>query len=389
MIRGGYGEHGRSCFLVEYNKEGRMYMVDCGIMDTDPFPYPDVTPEELERVDYLFLTHCHKDHSGAFQYFCERGFHGTLVTSGMTCKLAGIGYEKVETLEVGQIADDAAVGPVAGSVVPETAARSNIRQFGPLTVRFGRTGHCPGGLWFAVADGGDAIVGASVDDAGTPDELLFTGDYQEDTLVYACDPIRDSHAKLALIDCAHRGTELDAGALRAQLVRVVAERLQNRQRVLLPVPQYGRGLEILYLMRKEFPQMRIRVDRDFVGYAEKMLSEPVWYKADAYDALTTEKFDVMDVEAEGDYDILLLADTHLKKQKNVEFVNRAIEEGAAVLINGRVKKNGPVGKLLDAGKAERFLFPHHQSHGDLKHVIANNSFHVILPFHNEKKEVLV
>ena len=354
MIRGGYGEHGRSCFLVEYNKEGRMYMVDCGIMDTDPFPYPDVTPEELERVDYLFLTHCHKDHSGAFQYFCDRGFHGTLVTSGMTCKLAGISYEKMETLEVGQ---------------------GNLRHFSPLTVRFGRTGHCPGGLWFAIAADGD--------------ELLFTGDYQENTLVYACDPIRNSHAKLALIDCAHRGTELDAGALRAQLVSVVAERLQNGQRVLLPVPQYGRGLEILYLMRKEFPQMRIRVDRDFVGYAEKMLTEPGWYKADAYDALTTEKFDVIDVEAEGDYDILLLADTHLKKQKNVEFVNRAIEEGTAVLINGRVKKNGPVGKLLDARKAERFLFPHHQSHGDLKHVIANNSFHVILPFHNEKKEMLV
>ena len=41
--KGGYGEHGRSCFLMEYGREGRYCMVDCGIMDSDSQPYPDVT----------------------------------------------------------------------------------------------------------------------------------------------------------------------------------------------------------------------------------------------------------------------------------------------------------------------------------------------------------
>ena len=59
-IKGGYGEHGRSCFMVEYGTEGRCYIVDCGIMDTDPVPWPAVTPEELAQADFLFLTHCHK-----------------------------------------------------------------------------------------------------------------------------------------------------------------------------------------------------------------------------------------------------------------------------------------------------------------------------------------
>ena len=95
------------------------------------------------------------------------------------------------------------------------------------------------------------------------------------------------------------------------------------------------------------------------------------------------------MEEDCGYDILILADTHLKKQKNQEFVHREIEEGAAVLINGRVKKNGPVGKLLDAGKAEKFLYPHHQSYGDLKCLVAENYFGMILPFHNNEKEVLI
>ena len=91
--KGGYGEHGRSCFLMEYGKEGRYCMVDCGIMDSDSQPYPDVTSEELSKTDYLFLTHCHKDHSGAFMEFVKSGFGGVLVASQMTIDLSHISYE--------------------------------------------------------------------------------------------------------------------------------------------------------------------------------------------------------------------------------------------------------------------------------------------------------
>ena len=45
-------------------------------------------------------------------------------------------------------------------------------------------------------------------------------------------------------------------------------------------------------------------------------------------------------------------------------------------------------KLLEEGKAERFLFPHHQSYGDLKRAAAKNQFGCVLPFHNPEKEIL-
>lgn len=53
-IKGGYGEHGRSCFMVEYGTEGRCYIVDCGIMDTDPVPWPAVTPRNWLRQIFFF-----------------------------------------------------------------------------------------------------------------------------------------------------------------------------------------------------------------------------------------------------------------------------------------------------------------------------------------------
>ena len=362
MMRGGYGEHGRSCFLVEMEHGGRMYMVDCGIMDTDPNPYPNVTEEELEKVEYLFLTHCHKDHSGAFDHFAAHGFRGTLVTTHMTYDLAGLSYEKTEFLELSDRDDSS----------------ENSRNFGSLTVRYGRSGHCPGGLWFEITE--------------AEKTMLFSGDYQEDTLVYRCDPIRARRAKIALIDCAHRETEKTADELRRELVQAVLGKVQEGKKVILPVPQFGRGLELLVLMRREFPNLRIRVDRDFEDYAKRMLTEPVWYFAEAYDSLKADWPDVMEISEEKpfreDYDILLLADTHLKKQKNVDFIHHQLQDRAAVLINGRVKKNGPVGKLLEEGKAERFLFPHHQSYGDLKRTAAKNQFDCVLPFHNPEKEIL-
>lgn len=139
------------------------------------------------------------------------------------------------------------------------------------------------------------------------------------TLVYRCDPIRGRKAKIALIDCAHRETELNAKELRAKLIEAVSDKIRKGQKVVLPVPQYGRGLELLVLMRRTFPNLRVCVDSDFVTYAKKMLSERMWYFADAYECMNNEELYEMEIFGTQmpvyDYDILLLADTHLKKRK--------------------------------------------------------------------------
>ena len=44
-------------------------------------------------------------------------------------------------------------------------------------------------MWYRFAEGGKAV--------------FFSGDYTEDTQVYACDPIRGQSADLAVLDCAY------------------------------------------------------------------------------------------------------------------------------------------------------------------------------------------
>ena len=129
IVKGGYGEHGRSCFLFPFQKN-KYAMLDCGIMDTDPQPFPVVEPELLKQTEYLFLSHCHKDHSGAFEHFREAGFKGWLVAAAPTVKCAGIDYDRTILLPD-----------------PKGGLEEEVTLKGGLSFFYGRTGHCAGSIW--------------------------------------------------------------------------------------------------------------------------------------------------------------------------------------------------------------------------------------------------
>ena len=352
-FKGGYGEHGRNCFLITYGERGRYYLVDCGIMDEDSFPYPRLERKEVEKIDYLLLSHCHKDHSGALSYLFQLGFHGTIVTSAMTAKLLSLSYEKMILLDMN--------GPHRKKLSDE------------LQVSFGRAGHCPGGLWFFVED----LQGT----------CFFSGDYQRDSLVYGCDCAERIQADIAVVDCAHCETQARAAKLRDHLTEQIAQYLQEKRRVILPVPAYGRGLELLYLLMQAFPDAGIYLDAAFLAYSKRMLQELVWYQPNAVEALRAKLG--QKVPDLSECQILLLADTHLKKTENKQLVQEMIDAGAVLLITGRVKKGSFPQQLLREKKAKRFLFPHHQSAGDFFDMMECNDFFVVYPFHNDRKEIFI
>lgn len=94
IVKGGYGEHGGAAFWYPSLRGG----IICWTAESwtrTKTPGPEVEAELLERTEYLFLSHCHKDHSGAFSRLVSRGFRGWLVAAGATVELARIRYNKV------------------------------------------------------------------------------------------------------------------------------------------------------------------------------------------------------------------------------------------------------------------------------------------------------
>ena len=74
VFLGGLGEIGRNCACIEV--DGRILVLDCGIMFPDPdMPGIDLVLPEFtylydrkDRVDGIVLTHGHEDHTGGLAF---------------------------------------------------------------------------------------------------------------------------------------------------------------------------------------------------------------------------------------------------------------------------------------------------------------------------------
>lgn len=140
-------------------------------------------PNEAQRIDYLFLSHAHKDHTGAVPHLIQMGFQGTIVASPETFSQIGLHYNKVQDLDF---------------------ANKESADFEGFRVIAGSSGHCPGSLWFHVCfDGGY--------------KFFYSGDFQPDPLVYRVDMPKNLDADVAIIDMAYDAVLDSASLLRENL----------------------------------------------------------------------------------------------------------------------------------------------------------------------------
>lgn len=168
FIAGGVGEHGRSCFMVQ--SDTMSFLVDCGKMaDTPEDPYPRLTTGMIKTIDAVFLTHSHADHTGSLPWLFENGFDGTVIAADGTLR---------------QLPFDVKNSAALNEICPTGSG-----HFRNLSIGWGRSGHCAGSVWYLFSENQKTI--------------FLSGDYTEDTLVYAFDPIMGMTADLAVLDCVY------------------------------------------------------------------------------------------------------------------------------------------------------------------------------------------
>ena len=202
----GTGGKGPACFLIE-GHEARI-MLDLGYG-----PQPGLLPnvDRIGKIDALVLSHGHRDHAGGLSLLPKLGnppvYATEIVARGLPPAI------ERRTLPVRGIAD------VLG-----------------VRVDAGRSGHAPGGIWihFALGDG-----------------LLYMGDHSSESIVYAYDA--PPPAATVVLDASYGSDDTPA---RDRFTKF--DPLCGLSGVLLPVPEDGRGPEIvLYLARKGCSTLRI------------------------------------------------------------------------------------------------------------------------------------
>lgn len=351
LIKGGYGEHGRACFLVKYPNQNQYMMFDCGIMDKDPQPYPDVAPEILKKTKYIFISHAHVDHIGALEHFVKNGFTGIVVTSRGTVDFYGLEYPNLEILD---------------------CKNRQIQLDDNTFLTYGRSGHCPGSLWFHVK------LEAK--------KYFYSGDFQQETLIFAVDKPENFEADIAIVDCAHLTIDATALECRNNIVAGVKEQLEQGKKLIFPVQKFGRGLEILEILQSNFPNLKILGDENFVSVGRKILNYPEYLKAETLGNLQN-FFAKAPYCPNDNVDLLITGDTHLRSPKNQEMVEN-LGDDFMIFSTGRIKKDTFIEEKYAQGKAVRHPFSHHQSPKDMEKLLAQNDFKVVLPFHNNEKKVI-
>lgn len=263
---------------------------------------------EHGRNSFLFLTHSHNDHSGGIEWLIENGFHGCIISTDETRKQVNIAYENWVIL------------PVTGRM----PLRKEIGQ--TLSITYGRTGHCIGSIWFLIE--------------WNYKKVFFSGDYKEDSSVYMCDRVRNIFADCAVIDCAYGNLKIDTVGFGDSLIKRVENTIHTGGSVYLPVPKYGRGLEIIQILNKSGDEYPVYADRNIYEQMELIKQRGcLWTKSMNISLQSLKTWN--DEPA-----VLFISDPQLQKEEDYELAIKVYQNGGSILLTGHVYSGTGAEKLL-------------------------------------------
>lgn len=338
IVGGGVHEHGRNCFYVEADIN---YIVDCGIMRGAEEPYPRLTPEQIKSAKYLFLTHMHEDHIGAFGWLLKNGFCGLAVASEETIK-ALPEYDK--TL-----------------VLPQAFGRVNL---GEVCIDYGRSGHCAGSLWYHIKT--------------QQSNVLFSGDYCENSC-FNVDKIEGRQTELAVLDCAFGNAPYKREEQAEKIITFAHTALQNGS-LLLPVPKNGRTVDLIYLLSGL--KCNFFVDSKLCSFFAAQEKNDYWIPKSISATIESLIYRPVNSSLHGVY---LIADAQLATEAGLKTAHDILQDSGRILLTGHVDAGSEAERLLNEGQAGLIAFSAHSCMDDDRVIISRNNFGKVV--YNHCKDV--
>lgn len=219
---GGFGEKGRTCMGLATGRTRVLFDAGIKVGAAGDDYHPAIAPDDIPRLDAVFIGHAHEDHIGALSFLLARGFRGRLFMSHASWADAPAMQKLYARPE-----DLPHFRPPAGGL--QLFRPGERLACGDLVVRTGRSGHVPGGAWYLAETDGRRV--------------LYCGDVVPHSPVLVMDPL--PAADVVVLDGSYGGDDHDAEERDEQIRRWLRGAAGG---ALLPLPVAGKPLEILALI---------------------------------------------------------------------------------------------------------------------------------------------
>ncbi|MBF0441761.1 MAG: MBL fold metallo-hydrolase [Oligoflexales bacterium] len=248
-LLGGASAIGASCSVISIGDQN--FLIDCGIRFKRDNQLPDIDYLSDIRLDGVFITHAHMDHTGALP-LVHNIFPATPVyMTPPTFDLISILFHDALRLMESGLSLEGEFPLYHEKQVESLMQRVVMTHFGEMIV-FDDIRIC-----FLPAS---HILGAAMIHISTPSgSILFTGDYSVSSqrTVPALD-MPPYKADIVVTESTYGGRlHSDRNMAESDLVSMLAEICINQGRVLIPAFAIGRAQEVLCIIRQAMQEKRI------------------------------------------------------------------------------------------------------------------------------------
>jgi uncharacterized protein len=238
---GGFGEIGRSCFLL-ITKESKV-LLDCGIniheeKSLNYFPRFDITGFSLDEIDAVIITHAHIDHTGFLPFLFKYGYRGPIYCTEPTLPLMTLlflDYHKNHGLYSEEDIENVIIHTLPLSIGIVTDISPDIKLV------LSNSGHILGSITSHIHIGnGEHNIVYTGDLKFGKSNLLDNASWnfpRVETLII--------EGTFGSKDLPHKREETDP-----KLIESINQTLRENGRVLIPVPIIGLSQELIYTLTK-------------------------------------------------------------------------------------------------------------------------------------------
>lgn len=243
--------------LVEW-KDNRYFLVDYGMEQGENEFEMAETPVSASRIEYVFLTHAHIDHSGLLPLLYKQGFRGKIYATPETTNLCSIMLADSAHIQETDASNETKKNLRHGGIEVEPLyttedAAATMEFFRPcaygeiimvddgLSVRFTDAGHLLG----------SSFIEFFLEDQGIPRKLVCSGDVGNLNQPIINNPHPVSEADFLLIESTY-GTRLHDSVQSPipVLTDLLRRTFARGGSVIIPSFAVGRTQELLYFFRE-------------------------------------------------------------------------------------------------------------------------------------------